>query len=330
MPKVSVVISLYNTERYIAETIGSVLAQSFADFELIVVDDGSTDRGPEIALGFSDPRVRVFSQKNRGLAGARNAGIREARGTYVALLDADDLWHPRKLEACVARLDADPWAGIVFTASRLVDDEGAYLGMEQRPSTPTFGAADVFCRNPVGNGSAPVLRRSALDAIAFWDDRRGRVAWFDEDFRQSEDIECWTRLVATTAWTFAYVDEALTDYRVNSQGLSANTDKQLDTWRRFRAKVGSYAPGLASRHGDRAEGYQLRYLARRAVRSGDGRKALGLMRQALGLAPQILREEPARTLVTLGAAAVTGALPRSVSARLVERGMSVSSRRNAA
>ena len=325
-PTVSVVIPLYNTERYIAETLASVLAQTFADFEVIVVDDGSTDLGPDIVAAVDDPRVRIFSQKNRGLAGARNAGIREARGRYIALLDADDRWHPDKLARHVADLDANPWVGLSFSASRLIDDDGRDLGLEQRPSTAQFGAGDVFCRNPVGNGSAPVLRRAALETLQFWDEARGRVAWFDEDFRQSEDIECWTRFVATTPWQLGYVAAALTDYRVASGGLSSNIERQLGTWRRFRAKVARYAPHLNEAHGATAEAYQLRYLARRAVRSGEGKAALALMAEAMDVSPRILRDEPKRTLATLGAAVVVSALPRAVSSRVIEAGLSLGGR----
>ena len=257
-PLVSVVIPLYQTERYIADAMRSVLAQTFEDFELIVVDDGSRDRGPEIAAGFADARVRLVGQANRGLAGARNTGIRLARGRYIALLDADDCWAPDKLARHVAVMQGNPAIGLSFSASRLIDGEGRPLGLVQSPSRPGCAAADIFCRNPVGNGSAPVIRRAALDAIAFHDAERDRLCWFDESFRQSEDIECWTRIAATTPWTFAYVDGALTDYRVTLGGLSANTSAQLATWRRFRAKVASYAPGLEAEHGDLAEAYQLR------------------------------------------------------------------------
>ena len=113
-----------------------------------------------------------------------------------------------------------------------------------------------------------MIRRETLDAIAFNDPTLGRTCWFDESFRQSEDIECWlTRIAATTPWQFRCVPRPLTDYRITGAGLSANIEKQLATWRRFRAKVADYAPALERHSGDRAEAYQLRYLARRAVRS---------------------------------------------------------------
>ena len=331
-PHVSVVIPLFQSERTIGETLASVLAQTFADFEVIVIDDGSRDRGPEIARACGDARVRVVTQVNRGLAGARNSGIREAHGVYIALLDADDRWHPQKLARHVAVLDAQPAVGLTYSASRLIDDDGCDLGLSQWPSRATTRAEDVFCRNPVGNGSAPVLRRAAFDALAFWDRGLGRLCWFDESFKQSEDIECWTRLVATTTWRCVLVPFALTDYRVNSTGLSANTERQLATWQRFRDKVRSYAPALAEEHGAEAEAFQMRYLARRAVKAGDGRIASKMMHEAFRLSPDIIASEPVRTLVTYAAAIACAVVPRGLVERLMTMAtstMALSARRGA-
>ncbi len=310
-PRVTIVIPLFQTGRYIAEALRSVSGQTFLDFEVLVVDDGSTDNGPDLARGFGDARIRVISQVNRGLAGARNTGIREARGTYIAFLDADDRWHPEKLARHVALLDARPDVGLSYSASRLIGDDGENLGLTQWPSRATARAADVFSRNPVGNGSAPVLRRAALDQVSFWDVRLGRTCWFDEAFRQSEDIECWTRIVATTTWRLALVPFFLTDYRISNTGLSANTVKQLATWRRFRTKVACYAPALERKHGDLAEAFQLRYLARRAVKSGDGVSALNLMHAAFACSADLATHEPVRTAVTYGAALARTAIPTS-------------------
>jgi glycosyltransferase involved in cell wall biosynthesis len=316
-PYVSVVIPLYQTQRYIADALASVLAQTSTDFEVLVIDDGSSDGGPAIARAVPDPRVRVITQLNRGLAGARNTGIAQARGEVVAFLDADDLWQPAKLEHHTSHLKSNPDIGVSFSASRFIDDDGAPIGLIQKPTGTRFDAPGIFCRNPVGNGSAPVIRRATLDAIAFYDPRFERICWFDESFRQSEDIECWTRIAATTPWRFGYIDAPLTDYRVNTTGLSANTTKQLETWQRFRAKVASYAPELAETHGNRALAYQLRYLARRAVRGNAANSpAFAMMCQALRLHPRLVAEEPARTLVTLAASLAQQLLPQS----LFERG----------
>ena len=323
MPYVSVVVPLYQTERFIAHALHSILAQTYRDFEVIVVDDGSSDRGPDIARATGDPRVRVVAQQNRGLAGARNTGIRESHGEVIAFLDADDAWVPSKLAHHVELLKRDPQAGVTFSASRLVDDGGEPLGLIQRPGKREFPASYVFCRNPVGNGSAPVIRRAALDAIAFHDPALNRTCWFDESFRQSEDIECWTRIAATSEWQFRFIDEVLTDYRVSTSGLSANTARQFETWQRFRSKVKGYAPALEASYGNLAEAYQLRYLARRQVLGASpDQPALRMITRAIWLAPRLLVEEPARTIVTLGAALAQRALPPTLFARIEAYAMS--------
>ena len=314
MPRVSVVIPLYQTEAYIETALASVLAQTYGDFEVIVVDDGSRDRGPEIVRARGDARVRLVTQANRGLAGARNTGIRELRGEFVALLDADDAWLPQKLERHVGQLDDDTGIDVAFAGSRLIDEQGRDVGLVQRPRTKRVDAGELFCRNPVGNGSAPVIRRQVLERIRFDDAGLGRSCWFDESFRQSEDVECWMRLLVLGQARFDYLDDVLTLYRVNTGGLSANIDAQLATWRRFRDKVAGYAPDVVRQFGRQAEGYQLRYLARRAVRSDYAAAALPLMLRALERNPAMLLEEPARTTTTLAAALVKRVLPAAAFA----------------
>ena len=320
MPRVSVVIPLYQTEAYIGAALASVLAQTFQDYEAIVVDDGSRDGGPAIARATGDPRVRVVTQANRGLAGARNTGIREATGEIIALLDADDLWAPEKLACHVAHFDRDPDLDVSFSASRLIDGDGQSIGLIQRPRTNQLDAAAFFCRNPIGNGSVPAIRRRALDRIVHPHPERGDGCWFDESFRQSEDVECWMRLYAAGC-RFGCIDWPLTLYRVNSGGLSANIEAQLATWRRFRDKVQSYAPEVVAAYGARAEAYQLRYLARRAVRSDDRATALRLLARAMAIYPRMSLEEPGRTATTAAASLAKCLLPSGTFRRIESRAM---------
>src|SRR5262245_9882120 len=115
MPRVSVIMPAYNVEPFVAEAARSVLAQTFRDLELVVVDDGSTDGTADVvaAIAATEPRVRLVRQPNRGLAGARNTAMRMARGDIFALLDSDDLWEPEFLGEQVAILDARPSIDIV-------------------------------------------------------------------------------------------------------------------------------------------------------------------------------------------------------------------------
>jgi hypothetical protein len=335
VPAFSVVVPLYNTERFIEQALRSIHNQSFTDFEVVIVNDQSTDGGPEIAARFAadDKRFRVVSQENRGLAGARNTGIRESRGRYIALLDADDLWEPGKLSAHFAHLEANPDIGVSYAPSRMIDDDGNLLRATQSPRLDGVDAEHVFCRNPVGNGSAAVLRRAALDNIAFTvvADEGQRICWFDESFRQSEDIECWSRIAATTRWRFGGIATPLTRYRVSSGGLSANTDRQFETWCRFRDKLRTISPELVGRAGARAEAYQLRYLARRAAIASDGGKALGLLWRSIALHPRIVAEEFRKTVTTLALACAAASLPSRGFERLLRTllqagGVGVSSR----
>lgn len=311
MPTVSVIVPVYNVERYVADAIASVLAQTWTDFELLAIDDGSSDRSAEIIRGFSDPRIRLIAQSNRGLAGARNAGIRHARGRYLAFLDSDDLWHPEKLARHLEHLEARPEVGVSYCPSEFIDDEGRRLGYFQSPKLRGIEARDVLLRNPVGNGSAPVIRRETFAAIRYvkLHDGVSEDWYFDESFRQSEDIECWMRIALTTPWRFEGIAEALTLYRVNAGGLSANLGRQLATWERALDKARAVAPDFVARWGSLARAFQLRYLARRAVRLGDSAQAIRLARDALAADRRMLREEPVRTVVTLAAVYAQALMP---------------------
>ena len=131
--KISVVMPIYNVELFVAESVQSVLTQSFTDFELICVDDGGTDRSMEIVRNFDDDRIRIVSQANRGLAGARNTGIANARGDFIALLDSDDVWHRDKLQLHYIHLTANPEVGVSYAGSRLIDCDGQVLSIAMRP-----------------------------------------------------------------------------------------------------------------------------------------------------------------------------------------------------
>ncbi|MEO9600886.1 glycosyltransferase family 2 protein [Parasphingorhabdus sp.] len=316
-PAISVVMPVYNVEKYVAEAIESVLAQTFDDFELIIVDDGGTDMSVEICTSFDDTRIRIVSQANRGLAGARNTGIMEARGEYIALLDSDDSWEPEKLALHKIHLDNNPHVGVSYSGSRFMDQNGAMLRQAQRPKLENITAKDVLTRNPIGNGSAPVIRRSALEAIAFnHRDEPRRLCFFDETYRQSEDIELWIRMALTGRIVFEGINGLLTRYRIVSGGLSANIAAQYDSWNRVIDKTASYAPGFIQQFGAEARAYQLRYLARRAIQMGEGAFALSLFKESFSFSSTPIIEEPVKSFVTLSAATAMRYLPTTFVRKL--------------
>ncbi len=315
MKKVSVIIPVYKVEKYIAATVQSVLEQTYKNFELLIVDDGSPDRSIEICQQFTDPRVKILRQENRGVAAARNTGIRAAQGEYIAFLDADDLWVPHKLEAHVEHLNSSPQVGVSFCRSAFIDEVGNPLGIYQLTKLTDITPLDILCRTPIGNGSVAVIRREVLEEISFQDNLYGTVEdfYFDDDrvLHPSEDVECWLRIAVKTNWLIEGVAEALTLYRVNPEGHSAQLLKKLHSWERMLEKARAYAPEQVKDWEKPAMAYQLRHLARRAVTLKDGKTAVELAHRAVAVHSRLLLEEPHKTLLTLSAAYTLRLLPRS-------------------
>ena len=311
LPLVSVVIPMYNAAAYLPTCIESVLAQSYLNLEIIAVDDGSPDRCSEIVRSYSDERLVLVQQENRGLAGARNTGIRRARGEYIAFLDADDSWHPSKISVHIEHFISRSDLGVSYSASRFVDEHGSDMGIGQYPQILNVSAADIFCRNPIGNGSAPVIRADVFRDIAFRNKGVGHIdqQFFDETFRQSEDVECWLRIALSTSWVFEGINSALTNYRVNGGGLSANWSKQLAAWERNIEKNRVLAPEFFDDNEGLARAYQYRYLCRRAIQSRDAKNAVKLLAKSLRSDWTISIKDPVRTLVTAACASLLMLLP---------------------
>jgi len=299
-PIVSVVIPMFNVDKYIAKSINSVLNQSYHHFELILVDDGCSDKTLDVVKQFNDSRIRLISQRNRGLSGARNTGIDAARGIYVALLDADDYWAAEKLARHVKHLNMRPKVGVSYCPSLFVDEEDNLLGIGQFPTLNKISKQHVFCRNPVGNGSAAVIRRSLLDDIGYFGEGsdKYRKMYFNEGLRQSEDIELWTRIAISTHWSFEGIAEPLTYYRVNESGLSANLEKQFNYWCQAVKLNETKDPEFFEKYYQLAKAYQLRYMARRAVQSSSKIDGMRFIHKALYCDLRILFQEPSRTCIT--------------------------------
>jgi glycosyltransferase involved in cell wall biosynthesis len=318
MKKVSVIIPVYKVEKYIADTVKSVLDQTYKNFELLIVDDGSPDRSIEICQQFADDRIQIIRQENRGVCAARNKGIRHSQGEYLAFLDADDLWLPEKLEKHVKHLENSPSVGVSFSCSAFIDQAGQPLGIYQTSKLEDITAPYILYRNPIGNGSTPVIRREVLEDIKFQDDLYGTMedCYFDERLRHKEDVECWLRIALQTKWEIKGISEALTLYRVNSGGASANLHKQLEDLEKLLEKTRSYAPELVERWGNPARAYELRKLARWAVRLQAAPTAVEMAHRALSTYWRILLEEPRRTLLTLAAVYSLWLLPRPLYSQM--------------
>jgi glycosyltransferase involved in cell wall biosynthesis len=200
MSLVSVIIPAYNQGHYLPAAIQSVLDQTYAAFEILVVDDGSTDNSREVVAQFTDPRVYYLYQENRGLSGARNTGIRHARGDYLSYLDSDDQFLPQKLSLQVAALHEQPTVDFVAGQAVPIDEQGQQVGKIFDDGLPA-NEIDLLLGNPLHVGSV-LLRRS----------RQAQVGFFDENLRSYEDWDMWLRL-ARQGCRMAWLPQPVSLYR---------------------------------------------------------------------------------------------------------------------
>jgi glycosyltransferase involved in cell wall biosynthesis len=221
---VSVVIPAHNAAPYLRRTVESVLAQTHSELEVLVIDDGSEDATSVIAWGLArqDGRIVLRRQEKAGVAAARNHGIREARGDFIATLDADDLWQPTKIEKQLARFGrASSSVGLVYCWSSLIDENDRIVGyvrpFDRRTMEQTEGRVMVplVYKNFVGNGSAPLIRRECFERAGLYDAsllRRGAGG--------TEDYDMYLRLAER--YEFAVVPEFLVGYRQAASTMSTH------------------------------------------------------------------------------------------------------------
>lgn len=219
----SVVIPAYNASRTIAETLESVIGQTHGNLEILVVDDGSTDDTLAIAEAFArrDQRVRPIQQVNGGVAAARNAGIAAATGEFIAPLDADDLWHPTKVERQLQVFhENDDRLGLVYTWFALIDHRSRVMQLRHRPEHEGEVLAALAYHNFIGNGSSAMIRKDALAHSSGYDSTlRARGGQGCEDWKLYFQI--------AERYHFGLVPEALTGYRHLDDNMSSDVLQML-------------------------------------------------------------------------------------------------------
>ena len=305
---VSVVIPLFNAERYIKECIESVLNQTHSLFEIIVVDDGSTDSSYSVVKSIKDKRLRIITQKNGGIAVARNKGIQNARGDIIGFLDADDWWHPQKIALHVDHFSNNPKVGLNFSYSQFIAESSKVLGYYQMSKIKDIQARDILLKNPIGNGSTVFVRRSLVDEISSIR-KHGDGEFFNHDLRASEDIECWLKVCLETNWMIEGIPYPLTYYRISGSGASSDLTNQYRAWNKTVGIVQKKNPEFIATYYSLAKSYYLRYLSRRAFKSRRKLKSLALFLESIQSSPIIIAKDPLRTCVTFGAILVSFVLP---------------------
>jgi glycosyltransferase involved in cell wall biosynthesis len=234
MTSVSVIIPTYQSGRFISQAIDSVLTQTFKDFEIIVVDDGSTDNTREVINHYSsEGRIRYYYQSNHGPAAARNLGIRMSSGENIAFLDADDLWLPTKLEIQTKLLDENPAIDLVFCDSYVFNETGVQQKTLFDLSSPASGRVfeKLFYLNFIPLLTV-MVRSRVFDVIGF----------FDETVIGPEDYDLWLRISQT--YMVDFIQEPLAKYRISSGQISQQQIRMLENEIKVKEKALSYSPLL--------------------------------------------------------------------------------------
>ncbi len=279
MPKVSVVIPAYNAMTYLPETVESVLRQTFTDFEVLIVNDGSSDHIVQWVSELEDPRVKFISQENQGVSMARNTGIVQAQGEYIAFLDADDLWEPTKLEKQVRCLDEKQTVGLVYTWTLLVDKENNPTGRIFASHIEGNVGHKLLENDPISSGSSPMVRRSCFDSVGL----------FDRNLAYAPDLDMWVRIAMR--YPIAVVKEPLLRYRQLPNSFSRNRQGMSKDIRTVIEKTFASVPLEQLYLRNRCYASIFFGLAWLSVDDGDYKKAIHFHQQALLHHPQLRYSE---------------------------------------
>lgn len=279
-PLVSVIIPAYNASSFIGQTLESVLSQTYKNIEVLVVDDGSRDKTPEIVKSFAqrDRRVMLLQQPNQGVAAARNLAIAHSGGEYIAPVDADDIWYPLKLEKQVQCMTAaDASVGLVYCWYTWIDEQGLIIGKYQdydidKPEGNIYAA--LVYRNFVGHASSPMMRRSCLDKVG------GYNCKLKENNAQGcEDWDIYLRIAESYA--FALVPEFLVGYRQFAGSMSNNSRSMAKSYDLVMAQSQQRHREIPSSVYKWSRSYFYNYLLGKSLACGDHWSSLVYLFNAL-------------------------------------------------
>lgn len=217
IPKVSVIICAYNTAAYIAETLDSVLSQTYQDFEIIVINDGSPDNMEEVLLPYYD-QIIYHKQANRGLSGARNAALKKAGGKYVTLLDSDDVWMPNYLETMVSLMETNPSVDLYYPNALLFGEHhfNGKIFQDIYPSTRPVTIEGMLKHECCPFG-AVIFKRNILATVGL----------FDDTLKSAEDLDLWLRMLQH-GYRLDFTEEVLIKYRKRTDSLSGSSSHFFD------------------------------------------------------------------------------------------------------
>jgi glycosyltransferase involved in cell wall biosynthesis len=281
MPTISIITPTYNAEKTIAQTIQSVLEQTYTDFELLIINDGSTDRTLDIISTFEDPRIQVFSYPNAGHSISRNRGLEKASGDYISFLDADDIWVPQKLEAQLKALQMNTSAAFVYSWSNFIAENGDFLRKGHYFRAEGNVYLKLLVRNFIENGSNPLIRKQVFTTVGV----------FNPTLKAAPDWDMWLRIAKE--YEFICVPEAQILYRESAQSVSSNLERMEASGLQIIAENFTTAPAHLQHLQKESLGNLYLYLTSRSLTSaGFQRKQISILRYlclAIFYDPAIIR-----------------------------------------
>ncbi|MGF1672663.1 MAG: glycosyltransferase family 2 protein [Rivularia sp. (in: cyanobacteria)] len=276
MPKVSIIIPAYNAMTYLPETLESAFQQTFTDFEILIINDGSSDNLVEWVSQITDKRVKLISQENQGVSIARNTGINNSQGEYIAFLDADDLWEATKLEKQVNCLEANPTVGLTYTWTTFIDQFSQPTGVSIVSHAQGYVWEEIVVRDMISTGSSTMIRAECFK----------KVGLFDADLSVGEDRDMWTRIALI--YPFAVIKEPLTLYRRHSQNTTKSNQKIIPQLSRVIEKTFQNIPENLLYLKNRSYGWMNIFAAWSAIeQEKDYKQAKYYCQQAVKHYPQI-------------------------------------------
>lgn len=260
-PMVTVIIPCYNAEKTIGKTVHSVLNQTYRNYEIVIVNDGSLDKSMEVIndLIDKDRRISLISIINQGVSKARNTGINHAKGEYIAFLDADDLWYPDKLEKQVEYMNNQSDVGVCFSRVEFISETGESLNQYSNVPAEGLDATGLLNENLTCTTSNIICRKRVIN----------EVGTFNTTMSFSEDQEWLLRVVLLSSWKIIGLQDIHVCYRTNPGSLSSQLSRMEQGWELLVEQVRHYAPEFIAQHYKCAKAINYRYLARRSLRQGD-------------------------------------------------------------
>lgn len=305
-PKVSILLAVYNGEKYLSATIDSVLAQSMDDWELFIVDDGSKDASWPLIEKYQDPRIQSCRQNNSGAAAAILRGYQHTSGEYVVFLDQDDLWEPEFLQSQIDKLETTKDLQACFTWFKLIDSHGRELGLHSQRHRGRVTFDSLLRDFVIGATSNVLMRRQAIE----------QVGGIDVSFRRMYDLDLFLRIAriesdCTESGCIESIPKDLMRYRRHGSQMSSDYHGLMEEWNRVFFKLKSIAPDIVEKNMHIAKSNAARYFSRVAYEQKQFPIAIKLLTKGFVAAPLRFFVDT-RNWITLGAALCGCVLPKRI------------------